>query len=170
MPMSWRAFRSPAFTASIRITSCIRSRPTRLFPDCASAPAARAALAQSLTCENIAGELAYLGRADRAGFERPYGLAWLLTLALELHEWSDPDAERWSSVLRPLVDLAAKRLADWLPKLTNPVRTGEHSQTAFALGLAIDWSRGVGASEHAALFVARVLAFHGADRDAPRRT
>jgi len=35
-------------------------------------------LARSLTAENIAGEMAYLQRAHRASFERPYGLAWLL--------------------------------------------------------------------------------------------
>jgi hypothetical protein len=163
---------TPAFYGAFDWHSAVHAhwslaRIARLFPACASAPAARDALARSLTTENIAGEVAYLGRTDRVGFERPYGLAWLLTLALELHAWSDPEAARWSAVLRPLTDLAAKRLADWLPKLTHPVRTGEHSQTAFSLGLAIDWAGGVGETELAALFAARVLAFHGDDRDAP---
>lgn len=163
---------TPAFYGAFDWHSAVHAhwslaRLARLFPGCASAPVARAALARSLTPGNIAGELAYLARADRAGFERPYGLAWLLTLALELHEWNDPDAARWSGVLRPLVDLAARRLTDWLPKLTHPVRTGEHSQTAFSLGLALDWARGVGASAHEELFGARLLGFHGADRDAP---
>jgi hypothetical protein len=163
---------TPAFYGAFDWHSAVHAhwslaRIARLYPTCASAAAARAALARSFTPENIAGEVAYLGRADRVCFERPYGLAWLLTLALELHEWADPEAARWSEVLRPLTEIAAKRLADWLPKLTHPVRTGEHSQTAFSLGLAIDWARGVGETEHAALYAGRVLAFHGDDRDAP---
>ena len=36
------------------------------------------------------------------GFERPYGLAWLLQLAAELREWNDPEARRWSGALAPL--------------------------------------------------------------------
>ena len=36
------------------------------------------------------------------------------------------------------------RLREWLPKLTRPVRVGEHSQTAFALGLVLDWARAAG--------------------------
>ena len=54
------------------------ARLTRLHPDAPFAAAARAELGRSLTPENIAGEVAYLKRADRASFERPYGLAWLL--------------------------------------------------------------------------------------------
>ena len=34
-----------------------------------------------------------------------------------------------------------ERLATWIPKLSYPVRSGEHSQTAFALGLALDYAR-----------------------------
>ncbi len=36
--------------------------------------------------------------------------------------------------------LAAERFAEWLPKLSHPVRTGLHSQTAFAMGLVWDWA------------------------------
>src|SRR5262245_2481510 len=59
-------------------------RVARLFPDAPFAKAARAALAQSITPEHIAGEVAYLRRDGRASFERPYGLAWLLKLSAEL--------------------------------------------------------------------------------------
>ena len=77
-------------------------RLARQFPDAAFAPAARAALARSLTRENIAGEVAYLQRAGRASFERPYGLAWLLQLAAELRSWKDPQAQEWARNLAPL--------------------------------------------------------------------
>ncbi len=55
-------------------------RLLRLFPDAPFAAQARAELARSLTPQNIAGEVAYLQRPDRASFERPYGLAWLLQI------------------------------------------------------------------------------------------
>jgi hypothetical protein len=114
------------------------ARLARTFPDAPFAPAARAALAQSLTADNVANEAAYLRGEGRASFERPYGLAWLLQLAAELREWDDPLAHELSANLRPLEQAANERLATWLPKLSHPVRSGEHSQTAFALGLIID--------------------------------
>src|SRR4051795_580162 len=114
------------------------ARLARTFPDGPFASAARAALAQSLTAENVAKEAAYLRGEGRASFERPYGLAWLLQLGAELREWDDPLGRELSANLRPLESAANERLATWLPKLSHPVRSGEHSQTAFALGLIID--------------------------------
>src|SRR4029077_7583096 len=103
---------------------------------------ARAALKQSLTAENVAQEAKYLRGDGRASFERPYGLAWLLTLAAKLREWDDPRGRELSANLRPLEQAANERLATWLPKLSHPVRSGEHSQSAFALGLIIDSTSG----------------------------
>jgi hypothetical protein len=114
------------------------ARLARKFPDAPFAAKARAALKQSLTPENIEKEAAYLRGEGRASFERPYGLAWLLQLAAELREWDDPLARELSANLRPLELAANERLATWLPKLSHPVRSGEHSQSAFALGLIID--------------------------------
>ena len=114
------------------------ARLARTFPDAPFATAARAALAESLTAANVAQEAAYLRGEGRASFERPYGLAWLLQLGAELREWNDPLGRELSANLRPLEIAANERLATWLPKLSHPVRSGEHSQTAFALGLIID--------------------------------
>ncbi len=44
--------------------------------------------------------------------------------------------------LAPLEKAAAGRLREWLPKLSQPIRVGEHDQTAFAFGLVLDWARG----------------------------
>ena len=33
-----------------------------------------------------------------------------------------------------------ERLKDWLPKLSKPIRIGEHDQTAFSFGLIWDWA------------------------------
>jgi hypothetical protein len=126
-------------------------RLLRTFPDAPFAPAARTALEQSLTAANIAQEAAYLNAEGRASFERPYGLAWLLQLGEELREWensrsgsknaADPLPAQLASNLRPVEQAAAGRLKAWLPKLSYPVRSGEHSQTAFAVGLMIDYAR-----------------------------
>ncbi|MEO6065093.1 MAG: DUF2891 family protein, partial [Lysobacterales bacterium] len=114
------------------------ARLARTFPDAAFAPQARQALARSLTAANIAKESAYLAGAGRTNFERPYGLAWLLQLAAELREWDDPLARELASNIAPLEAAANAQLKTWLPKLSHPVRSGEHSQSAFALGLIID--------------------------------
>jgi hypothetical protein len=140
------------------------ARVARRFPATTAAAQARAMLARRLTAENIAGELAYVGRDDRKGFERPYGLAWLLQLAAELRAWDDADARAWAQHLAPLERLARDRLLAWLPQLTHPIRVGEHGQSAFALGLAIDWARTAGDDEALAVFVERARVFHAGDR------
>src|SRR5213595_521649 len=117
-------------------------RLLRTFPDALFAVQARDALRKSLTTENLKQEAAYLRGEGRASFERPYGLAWLLQLCAELREWEDPQAREMLANLKPLKDAAVERLRTWLPKLSHPVRIGEHDQTAFALGLILDYARG----------------------------
>lgn len=143
------------------------ARLARTFPDAEFAPRARAALAASLTAEKIAAEVRYLEGAGRADFERPYGLSWLLQLAAELREWDDPQAREWAAALAPLEAAAVARFRAWLPKLVYPIRAGEHSQTAFAFGLVVDWARTSGDAELAELVRARSHAFYFADRDCP---
>jgi Protein of unknown function (DUF2891) len=117
-------------------------RLLRTFPDASFATAARDALRTSLSSENLKREAAYLRGEGRASFERPYGLAWLLQLCAELREWDDPQAREMLANLKPLEDTTVERLRTWLPKLSHPVRIGEHDQTAFALGLILDYARG----------------------------
>lgn len=143
------------------------ARLARLHPDAPFAPRARAALAASLTPERIAAEMRYLEGKGRVAFERPYGLAWLLQLDAELSDWDDPQARAWSAALTPLARVGAARLTDWLPKLTRPIREGEHDQTAFALGLALDWARATGDSTSEAVFSGAVRRFYLADRACP---
>src|SRR5207249_5052339 len=73
----------------------------------------------------------------------------------------------WRHGLAPLEALAAVRMEAWLEKLPWPVRSGEHSQSAFALGLALDWARECGRTEMAERIAARAVKLYGADRDAP---
>src|SRR5438477_6522841 len=116
-------------------------RLRRTFPDASFAKPARDALRKSLTTENLNQEAVYLRGEGRASFERPYGLAWLLQLCAELREWDDDQAREMLANLKPLEDAAVERLSKWLPKLSHPVRIGEHDQTAFALGLMLDYAR-----------------------------
>lgn len=143
------------------------ARLARLYPDAPFAAKARAALDKSLTAANLAAEVKYLEGAGRATFERPYGLAWLMQLSAELKEWDDPQARRWAAALDPLVKAAAGRLTTWLPKLSHPIRTGEHNQTAFSLGLLIDWARSTGNREALALFEKRARELYMKDRVCP---
>ena len=143
------------------------ARLTRLHPDAPFAARARVALAKSLTAENLTVEAAYLGRKGRETFERPYGLAWLLTLARELREWDDPQARAWAAALAPLERAAVARLEGWLPKLAYPIREGEHDQTAFAFGLILDWARGAGDRATEDLVVSRTRGLYSSDRDCP---
>ena len=143
------------------------ARLARMYPDAEWAVAARAALGRSLTAENMAAEAAYLAGEGRATFERPYGLAWLLCLAEELRGWEDAAAQQWAANLTPLETEAAERIRLWLPKLHYPIRVGEHSQTAFALGLILDWAEATEDEEMGALVTGKALEFHLGDRACP---
>jgi hypothetical protein len=138
------------------------ARLARFFPDTPLAEQARAALARSITAENIAAEVRYLEAPGRTAFERPYGLAWLLQLSAELRVSKSPLAH----IIEPLETAAAKKLEDWLPKLPYPDRSGQHANTAFALGLMIDWARLVGHGREKLPFASAVRFYNG-DRNGP---
>jgi hypothetical protein len=142
-------------------------RLVRTFPDASFTPSAREALRQSLTAENIAQEAAYLRVEGRASFERPYGLAWLLQLVAELREWDDPQAREMAANLRPLERAVLERLNGWLPKLSHPVRIGEHDQTAFALGLILDYARVADDKKFVDLIESKARQFYLGDKNCP---
>ena len=147
------------------------ARLARLYPQASYAPAARQALTKSLTKANLEVELAYMNAPGRAGFERPYGLAWMLQLGAELRQWAKQDASvaTWAADFAPLEQRAAGQFKSWLPKLRTPMRVGEHSQTAFALGLARDWAVEVQDTDFLALIDERAMTYYGNDRDCPLR-
>lgn len=143
------------------------ARLLRLFPSAPFAAPARAALERSLTPANIEGEVAYLSAPGREAFERPYGLAWLLQLAAELREQQEPRARALAAALAPLETLAVKSLSAWIPKLSRPIRSGEHAQTAFAFGLILDWARAAGDIGMERLIEEQCKTFYLGDRGAP---
>jgi len=142
-------------------------RLLRTFPDAPFAKDARDALKQSLTAENLKQEASYIKGEGRSSFERPYGLSWLLELCAELREWDDPEAKEWLANLQPLEDVAVQRLTSWLPKLSNPVRIGEHDQTAFGLGLMFDYAQIAKNDSFARLVRDSAKKFFLADKNCP---
>lgn len=127
----------PVFYGSFDWHSCVHAywmlaHLLRRFPDMPNAAAVRALFDAHLTPANIAVECAYLDRPASRGFERPYGWAWALKLCAELA------GTVWSGVMAPFRDRFADRFRTFLPLCTYPIRAGVHSNTAFALRLALD--------------------------------
>jgi hypothetical protein len=144
------------------------ARLCRAHPDAPFVEEARSALARSFTEERAEAELEYLRGEGRVGFERPYGLAWLAALGQELSEWEEPAAQPWARALESLVAEAVSRLAAYFAKLLAPVRSGEHAQTAFSLGLALDATRSTG-DPNAERIATEARRLFESDRDWPLR-
>ena len=132
------------------------------LPDQAQAQAIRGRFDAAFADDCVAGERAFLARPGTAGFERPYGWAWLLALHHALEALEEP---RWAATLAPLAQDFAARFHAWLPRATYPLRPGTHANSAFALTLSADW-----AARHdpalLALFAATARRWYGADADA----
>jgi hypothetical protein len=92
-----------------------------------------------LTAENVERERAVFD-ADRS-FEQPYGWAWFLRLASELHLWTTDLADDWHETLRPLEDDIVDLVRAELLALERPFRVGTHDNTAFALQCVVDYAR-----------------------------
>jgi hypothetical protein len=142
-------------------------RLLRLFPDLPEQKQIRAALAENLTAKNLRVEADYFARKNTQSFERPYGWAWLLKLAEELHGWDDPDGKEWASHVKPLADTIAARYVAYFPKQTYPIRSGVHPNTAFGLAFAHDYARTVGNTMLRALTEERSRAYYGKDAGIP---
>jgi hypothetical protein len=126
-----------------------------------AAPRIRALLDAMLIPQNVAGELDYLDRAYTGPFERPYGWAWLFALHREAQRHAD---RAWAGDLAPLAAAFAERFGWYLPRLTYPVRTGTHYNTAFALIHALDWAQ-ANDPALASLIGERAEAYYGGDRN-----
>jgi hypothetical protein len=155
------------------------ARTLRAQPSMPSAAAVTACLDSRLTPAAVAGELAYFEAPQARGFERPYGWAWLLALQAELARGAaeagadraaaDRSAAfaRWREALAPLAGAIVARFEAFLPLAVLPMRVGTHSNTAFALLLALHHAERCDAPALAALCRERALAWHLSDRDWP---
>ncbi|PID91130.1 MAG: hypothetical protein CSA96_09950 [Bacteroidetes bacterium] len=139
----------------------------RIYPSLRQEAEIRQKLAENLSAENIAAELAYFERPGEYAYERSYGWAWLLKLAESLHQWDDPLARELENNLRPLTSFISSRLEDFLNKLVYPIRVGEHTNTAFALCFAWDYAQCTGRQSLLGLIEEKSRAFYLADKGCP---
>jgi hypothetical protein len=107
-------------------------RLLRRVPGLPEAGAIHAWFDTRFTDEAVATEAAYLQDPRRRSWERPYGWAWLLTLAAELRTWQEPRVRSWAVTFTPLADVVRGRCLDWLASTPYPQRCGTHANSAFA--------------------------------------
>ena len=160
----------PVFFGSFDWHSCVHgywllATLLRRFPRFGAAGEIRALFDAQLTPDNVAGEVSYLGSANRGTFERPYGWAWLLMLTAELARHESQDGRRWRANVQALADAFSGRFHGWLPKATYPIRAGTHFNTAFAFVLAFEYAGVVGDSALVSRLEERATAWYGNDRD-----
>jgi hypothetical protein len=134
----------PIFYGSFDWHSCVHgywmlAHLYRRFPTMPNAAAIRSLFDSHMVPGRVAGECAYLAGPSTHGFERPYGWAWLLKLAAEFLLYDTPDGRAWSTALEPLARIFAARFSAFLPLATYPIRAGVHSNTAFAVRLALEY-------------------------------
>jgi hypothetical protein len=159
----------PLFFGSYDWHSCVHgywmlARLLRLFPALPEADQIRALFGRMLVADKVAGECRYFDRPTARGYERPYGWAWLLKLAAELHRY---EQARWGEALQPLTQRIVERFRDFLPIASYPVRTGTHFNTAFALRLAVDYAETVGDTGLVDLLRRTASHWYGEDRTCP---
>ncbi len=142
-------------------------RLLKQYPKNSLAKQIRTSLNRHLTEEKLKAEADYFAAKHNKSFERMYGWAWYFRLVAECHTWDDSDAKKWRKALGPLEKILVERTHDYLPKLTFPIRTGVHPNTAFALGQALDYARIVGNKKLEALIVKRSKDYFAADTNYP---
>lgn len=142
-------------------------RLLKKFPKLDKSDQIKEKLEESLSKENIAGEIAYFQKEHNRDYERTYGWAWLLKLAEELQTWDTDLGEELSANIKPLADLIVERYKEFLPKLNYPIRVGEHSNTAFALSFAHDYAVATKNEEFRALIEKRAKEFYLSDDNCP---
>jgi hypothetical protein len=155
----------PLFYGSFDWHSCVHgywllATLLRRHPDIAEAETIRALLERQLTPENVAAEVEYLAQPMRAGFERPYGWAWVLMLAAEL---TRHESEPWAATIAPLSGAIVTRFTEFLPKAAYPVRAGTHFNTAFAFSISLEYAAVASDPVLASLLREKAVAWYGDD-------
>jgi hypothetical protein len=160
----------PVFFGSMDWHSCVHgywllATLRRLFPDTTEAQESAQLFTTQLTPEKVSVEIAYLREPLRGIFERPYGWAWLLMLAVELNRHTDGAAAQWSGAIQPLTDEIRNRFVEFLPKATYPTRVGTHFNSAFALTLALEYAEGTGDTALRTALVRKAIEWYSGDVD-----
>ena len=111
------------------------------FPNIAVGRLIQEKLKDHLDKKNIEGEMEFFKSAKN--FEVPYGYAWVLKLYAELQSWDNAEARTYAANLAPLVQQFSKKLVGYVTDLPFPMRSGLHPNTAYSLGLLLDYTEAV---------------------------
>jgi hypothetical protein len=159
----------PAFHGSYDWHSCVHmhwllAHLLMRFPALPERAAVEACFDRHLSAAAVAAEVAYLARPESASFERTYGWAWLLKLAVAI---ADLRVDRWHVALAPLAEAFVARFVDFLPRTCYPLRYGMHANSAFALAFALDYAGQVDDAVLERACREKAMTWFGQDRDAP---
>jgi hypothetical protein len=162
--------RHPVFYGCFDWHSAVHShwslvRGLRVFEDHPAETEVVETLSERFTPEGVAGEVASF--EDHESFEKPYGWAWLLRLAAELHLWDDDRADEWRATLRPLEERIAELFETAFLTQDRPYRVGTHANSAFALCCGLDYARVTGDDALASATVETARRFFADDTDYP---
>lgn len=140
-------------------------RLLRLFDEHPARSRILEGLRARFTIENVEREVEYFETNE--SFEKPYGWAWFLRLASELHLWESDHADDWRDVLNPLEERIVALVETEFLSQERPFRVGTHGNSAFALQSILDYARVTsdGPLESAAQEMSRE--FFGADKNYP---
>ena len=160
----------PIFYGSFDWHSCVHgywllATLRRRFPDSAESEEIRALFDRSFTDANVASEVDYLKQPLRAGFERPYGWAWVLMLCAELSRDATDDGRRWGRTMKPLASAFVSLFTGFLPRATYPIRVGTHFNSAFALSLALEYADATHDKRFGRLLRGRAVSWFSGDVD-----
>ena len=129
----------------------------KAFPDMPESEEIKEKLLSNLSSENILNEVQFFYSEGNKTFERTYGWAWLLKLALELNTWQDPLGKELSQNLQTLADSLVGKYIEFLEVLPYPIRVGEHTNTAFGLSFAWDYANAMGIEELKTMIEIKVM-------------
>jgi hypothetical protein len=126
-----------------------------------------AVLDEHLAPERVTGELEFFSGPGGLTSERPYGWAWLVLLHAECRRATGTGvfaAAGWADALEPLaLHLRAELLTYLESTLAFPIRTGTHSNTAFAVQVVLQASAALGDIALAERVRAVAARLYGAD-------
>lgn len=110
------------------------------FPELYIGELIRQKLDNHLSEGSMNGEHHYFKEVASEGFERPYGWAWLMKVYTELATWDREEAQEWAANVKPLTELFAERMIEYLNNLSYPRREGVHDNTAFSFSFMLEYA------------------------------
>jgi len=140
-------------------------RQLRLFEDHPRREEIVTSIDARFTPEKMAAEVEHV--EANPTFEKPYGWAWLLGLAAELHLWDGERADAWAGCLEPLESAVVSLVESEFLSQDRPFRVGTHDNTAFALTAVHDYAVTTGEQSLASAVEETARGFYAEDTDYP---